>query len=408
MDILIKNGKIAEIGNDLTDPEAKVIQEDGLCCSIGWFDIGAFVGEPGYEHRESIESLIKAAAYGGYTEVACLPNVNPVTQTKSSVEFLKQKSVNTPVRLHAIAAVTHNLEGKDLAELIDLKEAGAIAFADGNTSIQASDTVLKALEYLKIFGGVLINRPENAKLANGGQMHEGVASTKLGLKGIPSMAEEMQLKRDLQMVEYTNGRLHFSQVSTAGAVHAIREAKRQGLQITCDVAAHQVTFLDETLEPFDTNYKVSPPFRSQKDREAILEAVADGTIDTIVSAHIPWDEEAKELEFDLAEAGVIGLQTAFSVAMKSFSDKIPLQDIVELISTNSRNLLGLPIPALERGELANLTFFNPKTTWRFTENVNASASKNSPFLEEELTGCVFATHQQGIVTFNPAYPNSLQ
>lgn len=404
VDILIKDGKIVQIGQELTNPEAQVIKQEGLCCSIGWFDLTAFVGEPGLEHRETIQSLITAAAYGGFTEVACLPNVNPVTQTKSAVEFLQQKSVGKPTRLHAIAAVTHHLDGKDLAELIDLKEAGAIAFSDGHTSIQASDTVLKALEYLKIFDGVLINRSENEKMSHGGQMHEGVASTRLGLKGIPAMAEEMQVKRDLQLLEYSNSRLHISQVSTAGALRAIKKAKQEGLQVTCDIAAHQVAFTDETIEPFDTNYKVSPPFRSQLDKEAIQEGIMDGTIDTIVSGHTPWDEEAKELEFDLAESGIIGLQTAFSAAVASLGPIVSWEQVVSMLSEKSREIVSLPVPAIEAGAQANLTFFHPTVKWVFTEALNASKSSNSPFLGKELTGCVYATCFQNQVTLNPSFP----
>nr|WP_242693458.1 dihydroorotase [Sabulibacter ruber] len=405
VDLLLKDGHIQKIASSIEAENVQVISEEGLCCSIGWFDLIAFSGEPGYEQRETLSNFMNAAAFGGFTEVACLPNVNPITQTRSSVEFFKHRSNNGFVKLHAIAAVTHDLDGKDLAEILDLKAAGAIAFSDGTDSIQAEDTVVKALEYLKLFGGVFINRPENKKLASGGQMHEGIASTRLGLKGIPAIAEEMQVIRDLQILRYIGGRLHLSQLSTAAALQAVRAAKQEGLQVTCDVAAHQCAFTDETLEPFDANFKVSPPFRSSADKAAILEALQDGTIDALVSAHMPWNEEGKELEFDLAETGIIGLQTAYAVANETMTSHLSWKELVEKFTHGSRKVVDLPIPSLAEGAKANLTLFNPTKSWVFQENLNASAAKNSPFFGCELKGCVFGTYLNGQLTLNPAYSN---
>ncbi|GGK89521.1 dihydroorotase family protein [Rufibacter glacialis] len=405
VDLLLKEGRLHQMASSLEVDNAQVIPSQGLHCSIGWFDLIAFTGEPGFEHRETLDNFMKAAAFGGFTEVACLPNVDPVTQTRSSLEFFKNRSKTSAVRLHPIAAITHNLEGKDLSEILDLKEAGAIAFSDGHGSLQAEDTILKALEYLRLFGGVLINHPENKKIASGGQMHEGLASTRLGMKGIPAIAEEVQVARDLQLLNYVGGKLHLSQLSTAAGLQLVRTAKAQGLHVTCDVAAHQAAFTDEMIAPFDTNYKVSPPFRSEEDRLAILEALQDGTIDALVSAHSPWNEEAKELEFDLAEPGIIGLQTAFSVANGTMSSHVSWNEIVEKFTVGSRKVVSLPIPALEVGEEANLTFFHPTQTWVFDESLNASAAKNSPFLGQMLKGCVFGTYMNGQFTPNPAYQN---
>lgn len=403
LDLLIQDGKIAKFGSELSLNGVQTVEEDGLCCSVGWFDLNAFSGEPGYEHRETLDRLVKAAAFGGFTEVACLPNLAPVTETRSAVQFLKNSSNGRAVTLHPLAAVTHHLQGNDLAELVDLHESGAIAFTDGIEAIQQADTILKALEYLKLFNGVLINKAENKRLANAGQMHEGVASTRLGLKGIPAIAEETQVTRDLQLVSYTGGRLHFSQLSTAGAIEAVRAAKKQGLQVTCDVASYQCAFTDETLLPFDTNYKVSPPFRGEADKEALLQAMQDGTIDALVSAHMPWDVEAKELEFDLAEAGIINLQTAFAVALQTTRPQIELARVVEMLTIAPRKVVNLASPALEEGAKANLTFFHPEKKWNFTEELNASLSRNSPFLKEELEGCVYGTYHNGQLTLNPAY-----
>ncbi|RNI24476.1 dihydroorotase [Rufibacter latericius] len=405
VDLLLKDGQIKQIASSIEANDVQLIPAQGLHCSIGWFDLNAFSGEPGYEHRETLQNFMNAAAFGGFTEVACLPNLNPIIQSRSTVEYFKNFSSRGFVRLHPIAAVTHDIDGKDLSEILDLKAAGAIAFSDGSDSLQAEDTVLKALEYLKLFGGVLINQPQNRKIAAGGQMHEGTASTRLGLKGIPALAEEVQISRDLQLLRYTSGRLHLTQLSTAAGINAVREAKRQGLQVTCDVAAHQCAFTDEMVEPFDTNYKVTPPFRSEADRAAILEGLQDGTIDTLVSAHTPWNEEAKELEFDLADAGIIGLQTAFSVANETLSSHLSWREVVEKLTVGSRAIVGLPVPSLAEGTSANLTFFNPTKTWVFEERLNASAAKNSPFLGRELKGCVYATYLNGQLTVNPAYQN---
>ncbi|ALJ01780.1 dihydroorotase [Rufibacter tibetensis] len=405
VDILLKDGRIQQIASGIEDENAQIVSERGLHCSLGWFDLSAFTGEPGFENRETLENFTKAAAFGGFTEVACLPNLEPIIQTRSAIEYFKHKSSYGPVKLHAIAAITHNLDGKDLSEVLDLKAAGAIAFSEGADSLQAEDTVLKALEYLKLFGGVLINRPENKKIANGGHMHEGTTSTRLGLKGIPSLAEEVQVARDLQLLQYTDGRLHLSQLSTAAGVKAVRKAKQHGLNVTCDVAAHQCAFTDQMVQPFDTNYKVSPPFRGEEDRQAILEGLQDGTIDTLVSGHTPWNEEAKELEFDLAEAGIIGLQTAYSVANETLASHLSSKALIEKLTVGSRNIVGLPLPSLTEGAPANLTFFHPTKTWIFDEKLNASAAKNTPFFGRELTGCVFGTYVNGQFTSNPAYQN---
>jgi dihydroorotase len=403
VDILLKDGQIQKIAAHINDDQAEVVPASGLCCSLGWLDIGAFTGEPGLEHRETLQNFMLAAAYGGFTEVACLPTVDPITQTKATVDFFRQRANTGFVRLHPIAAVTHNLEGKDLTELLDLNAAGAVAFSDGHHALQDSDAMLKALEYLKLFGGVLIHQPENKRLANSGQMHEGIASTRLGLKGNPALAEEVQITRDLQLLRYTGGKLHLSQISTAAGLDAIRKAKKGGLQVTCDIAAHQCAFIDETLVPFDTNYKVAPPFRGEADRAALLEGLQDGTIDTIISAHLPWDEEAKELEFDLAEPGIIGLQTAYSVATETLTSHISQKELVKKLARDSREILQLPVPALAEGEIANLTFFHPEKRWVFQESNNASAARNSPFFGREMQGCVFATYLNGQLTVNPSY-----
>ncbi|WP_162428836.1 dihydroorotase [Pontibacter pudoricolor] len=397
--ILIEQGKIAYIGPDEKQAD-QTIESGHLAVSVGWADMYAVTGEPGLEHKEDLISLAQAAAAGGFTEVLCMPNVEPVVQTKGAINYLKNRSVSLPVTLHPTAAVTMEAEGKELTEMIDLKQAGAVAFTDGTHPIQGAEVMVRALQYLQLFDGLLLNRPENTKLTAYGQMHEGIASTRLGLKGIPALAEETIVARDLQLLAYTGGKLHFSLISTKNAVESIRKAKADGLQVTCDVASYQVAFTDETMLPFDTNYKVNPPFRGEADAEAIKQGLADGTIDAIVSGHQPHDTEAKKLEFDLAEFGIMNLETAFAVANTTMANVVPLETIVEKLTTAPRRILQLPQPKITVGEIANLTIFDPTQTWTPEEKNFRSKGVNSPFFGQELTGKVIGIIHKGQVVLN--------
>lgn len=397
--ILIEQGKITYIGPEERDAD-QTITSGNLCVSVGWADLFAVTGEPGLEHKEDLESLAAAAAAGGFTEVLCMPNVNPVVQTRGAINYIKNKSVALPVTLHPTGAVTTDAEGKELTEMIDLKHAGAVAFTDGTHPIQGAEVMVKALQYLQLFDGVLLNRPENTRLTAYGQMHEGVASTMLGMKGLPALAEETIVARDLQLLAYTGGKLHFSLVSTKGAIESIRRAKAEGLQVTCDVASYQAAFTDETIEPFDTNYKVNPPFRSAADAEAIKQGIADGTIDAIVSGHQPHDTEAKKLEFDLADFGIINLETAFAAANTSMAGAVNLETIVEKLTTAPRRILQLPEPTIAEGEPANLTIFDPEQKWVYEASTAKSKGVNSPFFGQELTGKVIGIVHKGQVVLN--------
>jgi dihydroorotase len=398
----LQDGKIIYIGADL--PEAdQTVEEEGLAVSIGWLDLNASVGDPGFEHKETLRSAAEAAAKGGYTEIVCLPNLNPVTQSKNAVAYIRERSVALPVTMHPAAAVTVDTQGKDLTEMIDLHDAGAVAFTDGTASLQNADVLVKALLYLQPFAGVLLNRAENTRLSEHGLMHEGLTSTRLGLKGIPSLAEEIMVSRDLQLLEYAGGRLHFSLLSSAGSVNLIREAKQKGLQVTCDIASYQAAFIDATIEQFDTNYKVKPPFRSDLDRQALIQGVKDGTIDALVSAHHPQDVESKHLEFDLAEFGMINLETSFSVANTYLGEQVGLEKIISLFSVAPRQILQMPLPQIQEGEGANLTFFRPDRKWTPISARTRSRSRNSPFLEKELTGMVYGIVHKNRFFKNPDY-----
>jgi dihydroorotase len=401
-DILIENGVITAIGGNSVEVD-QIIDLEGLCVSPGWVDLYAQVGEPGLEHKEDIESLAEAAAAGGFSDVLCMPNVQPVVQSKGAINFLKAKSAALPVNLLPAGAVTVDTQGKELTEMIDLQRAGAMAFTDGEKPVQGAEVIVKALQYLQPFNGILMNRPEHTRLTEFGQMHEGIVSTQLGMKGMPALAEEVMVTRDLQLLEYTGGRLHFSLISTAGSVEAIRTAKAKGLQVTCDVASYQAAYTDSTMAPFDTNYKVSPPFRSRQDVDAVLQGLKDGTIDAVVSAHQPQDTESKKLEFDLAEFGMINLETAFAVANSTMAHVLPLEKLIERLTVGPRQILNLPASSIAEGQQACLTLFHPQLKWTPTPGDTRSKSKNSPFLGQELTGQVIGLVNKGQVVLNQSF-----
>ncbi|MBX9853234.1 MAG: dihydroorotase [Cytophagaceae bacterium] len=386
--ILIENGVIKKI-SDSNHKADRTIEGKNLKASPGWFDMRVSIKDPGSEHKEDINTVAQAAAAGGVTEIACLPNTKPVIQSKDVISYIKSKAQSTTLNIYPIAAVTLEAKGEELTEMIDLHHAGAIAFSDGSKPIWHSDILLKALQYIQMFDGLIIDRPEERQLSNFGQMNEGKMSTLLGLKGIPKLAEELIIERDLKILEYTGGRIHFSLISSPGSLDLIREAKKKGLNVTCDIAAHHLCLDDSLLENFDTNYKVNPPLRSKEDINQFWKALADNTIDVIVSDHNPQDEESKNLEFDLADFGILGLQTLFPV-INTYNKKIKLEKIIEKLTVTPREILNIPIPKIEEGAKANITIFDPETEWVFSEKDIKSKSKNSPFIGKKLKGTVVA------------------
>ncbi|MTI32534.1 dihydroorotase [Xanthovirga aplysinae] len=380
--ILIKDGIIEKITEESIDAE-RIIDCQDLILSIGWFDMRASFGDPGLEFKEDLKSGRKVAAMGGFTEVAILPNTIPVIQSKNDLSYIKALNPYSLTQLHPIAAVTINSEGKELTEMIDLHQSGAIAFSDGEKTLWNTDIVLKTLQYLQKFDGLLMNRPEDRLLTQFGTMNEGINSTLLGLKGMPRLAEEIAINRDLQLLEYAGGKIHFSNISSAHSVELIRRAKAKGLEVSCDVAAYQLIFDDSSLTSFDTNFKVNPPLREKLDIEALKQGLLDGTIDAIVSNHMPQDQESKKLEYDLAEFGMIGLQTVLPLLIQS---GLELEMLIEKISLAPRKLLQLNQPEVKEGEQANLTLFAPNAEWEYNEKNNASLSSNSPLLGQRLTG----------------------
>jgi len=383
--ILIENGVITRV-TDQNISADKVIEGKELIVSAGWFDLNASVGDPGLEHKEDIASFSKAAAAGGFTEVVCLPNTSPVIQSKDVIAYIKSRSALELVSVHPIAAVTLGNKGEELAEMIDLHKAGAIAFSDGLNPVWHSDMLLKALQYTGKFGGVVIQRPEDRFLTAYGQMNEGKVSTELGLKGIPALAEEIMIMRDLKILEYTGGHLHFSLLSTPGSLNLIKEAKKRGLQVTCDIASYQLALDDSCLTSFDTNYKVNPPLRDKKQVEALKKGLKEGVIDAVVSAHRPHEIEGKELEFDHADFGMINLQTSFQL-LNTFVDLSTLE-LVNRLCYKPREIVKLPVPEIKEGEKANLTIFERNAESVPEKNKIYSKAKNSPFINKKLKGRV--------------------
>ncbi len=382
--VLISNGRIAEIG-DKNYQADKLIDAEGMLLSVGWLDIGTFAGDPGLEHKEDLVSVAKTAAAGGFTEVALLPNTHPTVQTKNEISYITQGNTNRLVQIHALAAITKNCKGEELTEMIDLHEAGAIAFTDGLKSVWHTDIFLKSLQYLQKFDGLLIDHPEDYWLSLFGQMHEGINSTSLGLKGMPRIAEEVAVRKGLELLSYAGGRLHFSKISTAKSVEMIRSAKKKGLQVSCDITGYQALLNDSMLEDFDTFYKVNPPLREKSDSDALIKGLKDGTIDILTSGHTPQDDESKLLEFDQAEFGLINLQT-FGSQLTSLSKSVDIDVLIEKVTIAPRQALKIEIPKIEVDEKANLTLFDPDVTWIFSEKENFSKSKNSPWLGMELKG----------------------
>lgn len=399
-DFFIKGKSIEKIGQKLSVEGAKVIESDNLCVSIGWMDLGAQTGDPGYEHREDLESIAAAAAAGGFTAIAPFPNTDPVIQSKADIQYLKSRTAGLLVDFFPIGAMTRNCEGMDITEMHDMRAAGAVAFSDGDHSIQHGGVLMRALQYALAFDGVIIHQPLDKTVSGKGQMHEGTISTMLGMRGIPSMAETMMIQRDLSLLEYTDSRLHFAHVSTRDGVDMVRKAKKKGLKITASVPALNLIFGDEAMTGFDTNLKVMPPLREQRDINALKKGLKDGTIDCVVSNHVPHDIESKHLEFANADFGAIGLQTAFATARSAFSAKEELDFLIKKFAFGTRRILNLDIPILEEGTVANLTFFDPDAEWIFEEKDVLSKSKNSPFLGKEMKGKILGVVNNGKVVLN--------
>ena len=391
VDILIVDGFIKKIGKSLPNLEkADEINLDNLHVSQGWFDSSVSLGEPGFEDRETISNGLDVAAKSGFTAIALQPNSFPIIDNQSQVNFVVNKAHGFATQLFPIGALTKQSEGKDMAELYDMKKAGAIAFGDYTKSLNNANLLKIALQYVQDFDGLVIAFAQDENIKGNGVANEGVVSTRLGLKGIPNLAEELQIARNLFLLEYTGGKLHIPTISTKKSVQLIKEAKANGLNVTCSVAVHNLVLTDEKLEEFDTRAKVSPPLRTETDRKALLKGIKDGTIDMITSDHNPIDIEHKKMEFDTAKNGTIGLESAFGALMTV----LPLETVIEKL-TAGKLTFGIDMQTINEGSKANITLFNPEPKGIFTKSSILSKSKNSAFLGTEIKGKVHGIINQG-------------
>ena len=399
-DILIKNGKIEKIAKSIKVSGIKEIIDDDLHVSVGWVDLCANYQDPGYEHKETIESGLKSSAAGGFTKVCVLPNTFPTRDSKSQLEYLINQSKNSIVDCFPYGALSKDCLGKDIAELNDMHQNGAIAFTDGKQYIDNPNLLYRALLYSKAFNGLIVHSTAKAPLNSDGVMNEGTVSTQLGLKGIPEVAEVIAVNRDIYLLEYAKGKLHFNTISTSDSLAMIKEAKMKGLKLSCDIASYNLLLTDEELAGFDSRFKTLPPLRNRNTVSKLIKYIKDGTVDAICSDHTPQDIESKKKEFDHAAFGMINAQTSFAVTNTALSKQIDLSRIIELFTRGPERILNIANTQIEEGELACLTLFAPNTNFTFKKDQVLSKSSNSAFFGRELKGKVI-----GIINNNRSFLN---
>lgn len=382
-DILIESGYISKIGVNLKiNANIKVLSLPNLHVSIGWFDSSVSFGDPGYEERETLENGLNTAAKSGFTAVAINPNTAPVADNKASIAYLLHKSESFATQVYPIGSFTLDATGKDMAELYDMQKAGAVAFNDYKVATQNPNLLKTALRYAQAFDGLIMSYPQEDSIANKGFVNESAYTVGLGLKGNPNLAEALQVSRDIYLLAYAGGRVHIPTISTAESVRLIRQAQKKGLQISCSVSAHHLCLTDQELEDFDANFKVQPPLRTQKDCNALIKGVKEGTIAMITSDHQPIDIDNKKKEFAQAKSGTIGLESLFG----AINNQLDLDDFIKSLTHKPRHIFGIDVPEIKEGALANLTFFNPEYRYTFSKNHILSTSKNSAFIGKELKG----------------------
>jgi dihydroorotase len=403
-DILIENGRIKAIGTGLPAEADQVIAHPGLHASPGWVDVFAHFNDPGYEHKETLVTGAQTAAAGGYTDVFVLPNTRPVVDSKSQVEYIRRKSQSLPVNIWPLGAITRGLEGKDLAEMYDMRNSGAVAFSDGTQPVQSAGLLLKGLQYVKAFDGIIIQIPDDRTVGANGLMNEGIVSTRLGLPGKPMMAEELMVARDIKLARYADSKIHFTGVSSPRSLEYIRRAKASGLSVSCSVTPHHLFFSDADLVDYDTNLKVYPPLRDATAVDALRKAIADGTVDCIASHHLPHESDSKIVEFEYARPGMTGLETAYAVIRTLLPD-LSAEKMVDLLSRRVRELFGMAQPSLSEGQPAVLSLFDPAGHTHVKETTTRSRSRNSPFLGKELKGQVLGIVNGESIILNNTTPD---
>ena len=394
-DILVKDGVIVDIADSI-DSKAKLILDfKNLHVSRGWLDTSVSFGEPGYEERETLSNGLNTAASSGFTSILLNPDCNPLVDSHSAVEFLKKKSSNTTTKIYPVANLTSNSNGKDLASLYDMKLAGAVAYGDYKKTINDSSILKIALEYTKTFGGRVISFCQDEFLSQNGVINESIVSTELGLKGIPDISESINIYRDIQILNYTNGKLHIPYVNTKMGVELIRDAKKRNLDITASTSLAHLIFSDKDIKEFNTNLKINPPLRSEIDCKAVKEGLIDGTIDYLTSMHEPLDIDNKKVVFDIASPGSIGLESVFGNMCNNFT----LEKTIDIL-TRHKSIFEIEDHPIEKGCHADLTLFNPDKSYEFSNKHILSTSKNCAYLGSKLKGIVYGSINNNNSTLN--------
>ncbi|AEF94121.1 dihydroorotase, multifunctional complex type [Desulfotomaculum nigrificans CO-1-SRB] len=397
LDLLVDQGLVVALGTDLVAPEAVVIDAVDRYVCPGFFDLHVHLREPGYEYKEDIASGTRAAAMGGFTAVACMPNTNPVADNAAVISYILEKARQAATRVYPIGAMTKGSQGQELTEMADLKAAGAVALSDDGKPVMDAGLMRRIMQYAGMLGLPVISHCEDINLAAGGQMHEGAVATMLGLKGIPAAAEEVMVARDILLAEHTGCRLHLAHISTAGSVRLVRQAKERGVKVTAEATPHHFTLTEDAVQGFNTNAKVNPPLRRKIDVEAIKEGLADGTIDVIATDHAPHAYHEKDVEFQYAPTGLIGLETAVGLVFTELVQTgiLTVPQAVAKLSYHPRRVLGLDGGVLEPGAVADITIIDPNLTEIVDPGKMQSKSKNTPFTGWRLTGLPVITMVAG-------------
>ena len=402
-DIYIENGIYNKIAATVSEKDCakgtQVIDAAGLYISEGWLDMRCRFGEPGEEQKETIASGLNAAAKGGFTGVVLMPSTNPPLYTRSSVEYIKTAGQGKITEVFPAGCLTVKREGKEMAELYDMKLGGAVAFTDDQRAVSDSGVMLRLLQYAENIGAPVLAYADERNLSGDLQANQSAATTLLGFKGSPAVAEEIAVNRDILLSTYSNVPVHFAGISTAGAAEAIRKAKQKGLKVTAEVSSYHLLLTDDMLDTFDTSLKVKPPLRTNADADALRNAVADGTIDVVVSDHTPEDLESKEVEWDFSAHGIINLETSFAVMNTAMKGKISIEELIARITTRPRTILKMQQHAITEGSTANFTLFDPMREWTYDVKQSRSLSANTPFHGKKLTGCVAGVGNNGKFEF---------
>jgi dihydroorotase len=390
MDMLIEQGIIREMAPEISITAEETITGDHIWASPGFTDVFSHFCDPGIEYKETLETGAAAAQAGGYTRVMVLPNTKPTLSGKSQVEYILQKSKGLGVEILPIGSITQGCDGKDLAEMMDMHQSGAVAFSDGLHPVQNSQVLLKALQYVKAFDGIIIQVPDEQNLSRTGLMNEGIISTRLGLPGKPALAETLMLARDIELLRYTGSRLHLTGISTSQSVDLVRKAKQEGLNLTCSVTPYHLCFCDEDLQNYDTNLKVNPPLRTRSNMKALRHAILDGTIDCIASHHLPHEWDSKTCEFEYAKYGMEGLESCLGAVGSALPELTP-EKISDLFAIRPAEIFGLALPVIAQGNRVNLTLFETNKTFTFQQQHIKSSSKNNAFIGREVNFHILKT-----------------